>query len=104
MSLHAKMYALGQKYQVKGLQDIAKARFEAACKECWSVTKELSSAGWIVLNTTDESMRKVLAETISSHMEIYRTDEVMELLQESNELCLDIIMTKDKEYGWSGKA
>jgi hypothetical protein len=99
------MYELADKYNVKGLKDLAKVKFERASTAFWN-DDAFATAAHHVFSTTmeeDKGLRDVVSSTISSHMELIRKPEIQVLMTEFNGLALGILLKKADEHGWGLK-
>jgi hypothetical protein len=82
--VHSKMYALGDKYIVQGLQELAKQKFQLACLQFWSS----SGFGGAIDNDytssleDDLSLRELVIATISSHPEITNKYTVVKAIKD----------------------
>lgn len=99
---HAKMYEIADKYDVKGLKDLAKAKYDETCAGYWKEPAFVSSA-YHVFSTTpdnDKGLRDVVAKTIAKHMkDLVKKPEIEALLTEFNGLAFGLLKTKI-EAGW----
>ncbi|KAF1923433.1 uncharacterized protein M421DRAFT_324712 [Didymella exigua CBS 183.55] len=101
--VHAKMYEIGDKYEVAGLKDLAKEKFSRACKHFWN-TPDFAVAADHAFSTTvedDTGLRAIVSATISDHIELVNDPAVSVLMTQFNGLALDILQAKVKEYGWA---
>ncbi|KAH7081220.1 hypothetical protein BKA63DRAFT_462162 [Paraphoma chrysanthemicola] len=67
--LHAKMYEIGDKYDVSSLKDLSRNKFTLACKKHWN-DEEFFAAAQHALTTTpdsDQGLRKVLQEIVAQN-------------------------------------
>ncbi|KAF3011202.1 hypothetical protein E8E13_011609 [Curvularia kusanoi] len=103
--LHAKMYEIGDKYEVAGLRDIAKDKFNVSCKHFWNTTS-FGLAAKHVFSTTvedDKGLRDIVSATISDHIELVNDPEVDKVMIEHNGLAVGVLQAKIKEGGWNKK-
>ncbi|KAH7091573.1 hypothetical protein FB567DRAFT_558421 [Paraphoma chrysanthemicola] len=103
--LHSKMYEIADKYDVKGLKDLARVKFEGSCATFWDDSL-FSAAAHHAFSTTmedDKGLRDVVSGTISKHMELIRKPEVQALMTEFNGLSMSILLKKADEHGWGVK-
>ncbi|KAI4914834.1 hypothetical protein J4E90_004868 [Alternaria incomplexa] len=80
--LHAKMYEMGDKYDVKGLKDLARVKFTSICTPLWN-DEVFAQAADHALNTTpdtDVGLREVIRKTIVAHIELLNKPEIAALL------------------------
>lgn len=104
--VHAKLYELGDKYDVVGLKDIAKEKFDRACKHFWN-TPTFAAAAHHAFSTTveeDKGLRDIVSATISERIELVNDPGVSVLLTQFNGLALSILQAKIKELGWDKKS
>lgn len=69
IAMHAKMYALGEKYDLNSLKDAAQAKFKTAIETAWS-GPSLARTARLVFSTTadeDDGLRAIVVKTIQSH-------------------------------------
>tara|TARA_R110002003_G_scaffold124_13_gene11302 strand:+ start:1997 stop:2401 length:405 start_codon:yes stop_codon:yes gene_type:complete len=100
--LHAKMYEIGDKYDVQGLQQLAREKFLRACVEYWN-DDNFAPAAHLAFTTTPESddgLRTIISNIISQHMVLLNKPEVEALLNEFNGLAVDLLKKRGKEMGW----
>lgn len=91
--LHAKMYEIGDKYEVVGLKDLVMDKFKASCKHFWS-TPSFAVAARHAFSTTvedDKGLRDIVSATISEQLELVDNPEVGAILTEFNGLALGIL-------------
>ncbi|KAJ8106542.1 hypothetical protein OPT61_g9463 [Boeremia exigua] len=99
---HAKMYEMGDKYDVEGLKDLAREKFDRACKHFWK-TPSFAVAAHHAFSTTvddDKGLRDIVSTTISEHIELVNDPGVSVLMTQFNGLALGVLQAKIKEYGW----
>ncbi|KAH8754523.1 hypothetical protein F5883DRAFT_183798 [Diaporthe sp. PMI_573] len=92
--LHAKVYALAEKYAVNGLKGLALAKFKTLASLCWATSDFLDAVSETYNSTidTDRGLRDVVLEVISAHHELLGRDETKKLLQRERLLAYDLIM------------
>lgn len=76
------MYEMGDKYDVKGLKDLARIKFTSICAPLWN-DEVFAEAAEHALNTTpdtDVGLREVIRETIVAHIELLNKPEIAALL------------------------
>jgi hypothetical protein len=84
MLLHARLYELGDKYDVVGLKDLAREKFYRACAVYWD-SEHFAAAAYHAFSTTpenDKGLRDIVISTILSHMALLNKPAVKELLDE----------------------
>lgn len=75
--LSAKMYEIGDKYDVVGFKQLALANFSLACEKYWE-SQEFASAAHYAFSTTpesDEGLRDIVTKTIADHMKIIKSPD-----------------------------
>ncbi|KAL5114352.1 hypothetical protein ACEQ8H_007742 [Pleosporales sp. CAS-2024a] len=73
LTIHASMYALGDKYQVDGLSEVAKQKFES-CLHHHAHSEDFISAVQLAYSTTPHSNRGLRDSVMSAFREHFRTD------------------------------
>ncbi|KAF2023318.1 hypothetical protein EK21DRAFT_105378 [Setomelanomma holmii] len=70
--LHAKMYEIGDKDDVKGLKDLARDKFLRRCNEYWDDYRFTPAAHHVFTTTPDEDvgLRSIVTSMISPHIEL----------------------------------
>jgi len=100
--LHAKMYEIGDKYDVIGLKQLAREKFLRVCNEYWD-TEYFAPAAHYAFSTTPEEekgLRDVISNVISQHMALLKKPAVETLLDEFNGLAVGLLKLKAKDIGW----
>lgn len=94
LCLHARMYALADKYGIDDLKYLARCKFTDEMSEHWD-SREFPLAVQTVYSTTqasDYGLRGVVVDTITGHKEmLVERLEVAELVQEINGLAFDLL-------------
>jgi hypothetical protein len=90
MGLHAGMAMIADKYDVYGLQDLAKSNFKNDCQVHWN-TLEFAEAAKYVCGTPVEGLKEVVIDTIVAHKELLKREEIKELLKRSDGLAYEIL-------------
>jgi len=101
----AKMYAIADKYDIKGLQSLSRDKFKLAVANNWNHS-DLPSAIYTVYTSTPNSntwLRDIVVNLISDHMSLLRKPEVEALMREFNGLAFDLLKLKHLNSGgvWS---
>ncbi|KNG50713.1 hypothetical protein DDE82_003395 [Stemphylium lycopersici] len=99
---HAKMYEIADKYNVTGLKELVKEKFNRACQNFWDDANFAIAAHHAFSTTpeTDKGLRDVVSKTIAEHMEaLVKKPEVETLLTEFNGLAFRLLKMK-MEAGW----
>lgn len=81
---HSKMYEIGEKYDVPALKNLAREKFERACRKYWA-DAQFPIAALHSLSTTPDSdnrLRDVLCTTITEHHELLKNGAIETLLIE----------------------
>ncbi|TRX91084.1 hypothetical protein FHL15_008066 [Xylaria flabelliformis] len=88
--LHAKIYALAEKYNICGLKDFALQEFKAAAIEHWATPGFLDAAREAYISTieADRGLRDVVVTTFHQHSELLNLEETLSVLKESGMLAV----------------
>ncbi|PSN72528.1 hypothetical protein BS50DRAFT_545130 [Corynespora cassiicola Philippines] len=84
--IHSKMYEIADKYDVAGLKDLVKEKFDCACQSLW-YSPEFPVAAHHAFSTTpekDKGLRDIISKTLASHMELIDEPAIESLLTEFN--------------------
>lgn len=103
--VHAKMYEIGDKYDVVGLKDLAKEKFSRGCKH-FRKTPSFALAANHAFSTTvedDKGLRDIVSATISEHIELVNDPGVSVLMSQFNGLVLGVLQAKIKKDGLDKK-
>jgi len=87
------MYEIADKYEVRGLKDLAREKFQRSCKQFWD-NDVFAVAAHHVFSTTpdsDKGLRDLVSLTISKHMCLMDKPEIEALLTEFNGLAFDLL-------------
>jgi hypothetical protein len=98
--LHAKMYEIGDKYDVVGLKELAREKFIRSCAEHWN-SDHFAPAVHYAFSTTpddDKGLRDVISKTLFDHIDLIDKPEVEVILNESNGLAVGLL--KRLKTGW----
>ncbi|RYO37466.1 hypothetical protein AA0111_g2145 [Alternaria arborescens] len=98
----AKMYGIGDKYDVPGLKQLALAKFSFACEKYWE-SQQFAPAAHYAFSTTPESdkgLRDIVAKTIADHMKTLNSPVAEALLNEFNGLAMGVLKIRAKDLGW----
>lgn len=92
--LHAKMYEMGDKYDVIGLQDLAREKFLRACAVYYHDERFTQAARHAFSTTPDHDigLRDVVKDVIWEHMDLLKKAEVQALVQDSKGLAMTLLM------------
>lgn len=99
LMLHAGMWALGDKYDVHGLPDLAKEKFESACEHYWDTPEFEEVIRHIWGNVSVRRLMGVVVEIIADHASLWEKDGFVELMKKQEGLAYDILMCKKRD-GW----
>jgi hypothetical protein len=98
---HAKMYEIGEKYDVMGLKDLSQEKFSRACGLFWNDPK-FPVAAYHAFSTTpdrDKGLRDLVSKTLSNHLELVEKPAIEALLTKFNGLAFRILKEKTQQ-GW----
>ncbi|KAK3946535.1 hypothetical protein QBC32DRAFT_225916, partial [Pseudoneurospora amorphoporcata] len=89
---HAKIYALAEKYLIRGLKALALRQFKAAATVSLDIDDFLGAALVVYKSTIedDRGLRDVVVETLSKHSEWLDEEKVRDVLKELGALTYDI--------------
>ncbi|KAH3993102.1 hypothetical protein HBH70_192960 [Parastagonospora nodorum] len=100
--LHAKMYEIGDKYDVIGLKQLAREKFLRASAKYWD-SKHFAPAAHYAFSTTpedDKGLRNAISNIVSQHMGLLNKPAVEALLTEFNGLAVGLLKMRAKDLGW----
>ncbi|OAA56675.1 BTB/POZ fold protein [Niveomyces insectorum RCEF 264] len=112
--LHAKMYVIGDRYQVKGLKELARGKYNTASVDNWNTNAFLAAASEAYEGTpdADRGLRDMVVTALYMHTNVLGDDTLREGLQDNHELLLDLVdlmvhlnrkVKKPQDYGyWPG--
>ncbi|KAI4633805.1 uncharacterized protein J4E87_000971 [Alternaria ethzedia] len=91
--LHVKMYEIADKYEVRGLKDLAREKFQRSCKQFWDSDVFAVAAHHVFSSTpdSDKGLRDLVSLTISKHMCLMDKPEIEALLTEFNGLAFGLL-------------
>jgi hypothetical protein len=106
MLIHAKMYEIGDKYDVVGLKELTLDKFLRSCDKYWDDDHFGPAAHHAFTTTTEDDMglRDIVSNVISEHMDLLNKPEVISLLHEFNGLATGILERRAKDLGWTKTA
>ena len=90
------MYAIADKYDIKGLQSLSRDKFKLAAANNWNHS-DLPSAIYTVYTSTPDSntgLRDIVVNLISGRMSLLRKPKVEALMREFNGLAFDLLKLK----------
>ncbi|KAK7511701.1 uncharacterized protein IWZ02DRAFT_436663 [Phyllosticta citriasiana] len=79
--VHAKVYAIAEKYGITGLKDLARSKFAAQAEHYWSLTEFADSIPEVYETTvdSDRGLRDVVIQSFREHPQLARSKD-MELV------------------------
>ena len=94
---HVKMFVLGGKYQVDGLQDLAVAKFRQAAERFFTSTEFEQLAEEIVMRDDDliKPLRRMIVETIAGRRELFGKGKIKLMLESKAGFALEVLMASD---------
>lgn len=90
--LHAQVYALGEKYDIPCLKQLAKQKFEMAAA-CYYDAAELAEAIELVYQSTvdtDRGLRDVVVQLFTMHPQLVQTQDMYAVIKGTPGLALDL--------------
>lgn len=101
----AKMYAIADKCDIKGLQSLSRDKFKPAVANNWNHGDLPSAIYTMYISTPDSNtgLRDIVVNLISDHMSLLRKPEVEALMREFNGMAFDLLKLKHLNSGgvWS---
>ncbi len=94
LTIHAMVYRLAEKYDVKGLRELSLAKFQYAISAGQSA-QDLYSAAGIAYSTIPEDMRDIrdlVISTLAENRWTLETEKCNELLRTTPNLTYDLLM------------
>ncbi|KAJ4374845.1 hypothetical protein N0V83_001923 [Neocucurbitaria cava] len=83
------MYAIGDKFEVPGLKELARAKFKGTC-DVFSNSSELATAAryvcWTAREEENTGLRSIVCDVIARDKEIIQKGEIRDMLEEYPEL------------------
>ena len=101
--LHAQLYSLADKFDVKGLKELATKKFSVYCSFYWN-DADFPLAAYHVFSSTpdnDTGLRDIVSRKIMEHIDLLNKAEVEAILHEFNGLATDILKRGTTERGWA---
>ncbi|CAM1504940.1 Fc.00g025310.m01.CDS01 [Cosmosporella sp. VM-42] len=104
LSLHAKVYALGEKYDIQGLKAVAAEKFEEEVKDHWDTGDFLSAAQEVYTSTVEEDrlMRDIVVRVFDEHSNLLDKKSVQDVVK-GLDLSFDLLMRLAKRSQISRK-
>lgn len=90
--LHTQVYALGEKYDIPSLKQLAKQKFEMAAA-CYYDAPELAEAIELVYQSTvdtDRGLRDIVLQLFRRHPQLANTQDIYAVIKETPGLALDL--------------
>ncbi|KAK1989747.1 hypothetical protein LX36DRAFT_686373 [Colletotrichum falcatum] len=104
--LHAKVYAIAEKYAIGGLKALARIKFQTTASKCWDTDDFLDAISEAYTSTldSDRGLRDIVLKVFAEHEQLLDWNEIKELLRRLGSLAYDLLMHyhhKDKpDLGW----
>ena len=94
-SIHAKVYALADKYGIHDLKDLAQAKFAEAASRDWNSSSFPHAIQTVYLSTpeSNQGLRDIVVNTISQHKELLEKAEVETFVKEINGLAFGLLQS-----------
>jgi hypothetical protein len=92
--LHAKLYSLADKYNVQGLQDLAKLKFDCASKVFWTSSIFGSVAEHVFTSTPDKDvgLRSIVKKTlVENRLPLMKQPTIQTFLMKRPEMMLELL-------------
>ncbi|CCF35582.1 BTB/POZ domain-containing protein, partial [Colletotrichum higginsianum] len=92
--LHAKVYAIAEKYAIGGLKDLAVTKFRTTAKTVWDAGDFLDAASEAYTSTidTDRGLRDVILGVFAEHVALLDHDEAKSLVKRLGSLAFDLLV------------
>lgn len=90
--LHTQVYALGEKYDIPSLKQLARQKFEMAAA-CYYDAAELAEAIEVVYQSTidtDRGLRDVVVQLFTMHPQLAHTQDMYAAIKDTPGLALDL--------------
>lgn len=100
--IHAKVYELADKYNIVGLKELSKGKFEIGCSAFWD-TDTFPVAAQYAFSTTveeDKGLRDIVIFTIATRPQLIKKPEIQVLLKEFGSLSLGVLLKKASDHRW----
>ncbi|KAE8384180.1 hypothetical protein BDV23DRAFT_189479 [Aspergillus alliaceus] len=94
LTIHAKVYCLGEKYLISSLKALALQKFKATAREQWDVNDFLEAAKQAYTSTieTDRGLKDAVIAVLYDHSELLDREEAQFVFKELNMLTYDLLM------------
>ncbi|KAM0185933.1 hypothetical protein ACHAPI_011971 [Fusarium lateritium] len=105
LCLHAKVYALGEKYGIDDLKGLALYKFHAEAQHHWQSDDFLHAIREVYMSTIDEdrALRDVVVEVVNAHPELLVQPRWQESIKDLG-LCFDLLMCSRRRRPVSQRA
>ncbi|KAK5996373.1 hypothetical protein PT974_01707 [Cladobotryum mycophilum] len=92
--VHAKMYALAEKYDLGALKQLALEKFKRGVMTKWATMDFLEAAELAFTSTveTDRALREVVVNTLVNHRSLLRTMSTQAVLKRVENLAFEVLM------------
>ncbi|OCL12363.1 hypothetical protein AOQ84DRAFT_386177 [Glonium stellatum] len=92
----AKLYAIADKYNIKGLQTLSQRKFKLTAESYWNHDDLPSAIHTVYTSTPDTNMglRNIVVNLIADRMSLLRKPEMEALMREFNGLAFDLLKLK----------
>lgn len=96
------MYAIGDKYIVDGLKELARGKFARCCNLHWDSEYFATAAHYAFSSTVDNDrgLRDLVIKTMGDHINLLNKPEIEALLYEFNDLAVGLLKKNAKAIGW----
>ncbi|GKT52608.1 uncharacterized protein ColSpa_12789 [Colletotrichum spaethianum] len=104
--LHAKAYAIAEKYAIDDLKSLARTKFETTAQRSWDTDDFLDAIDEAYTSTldSDRGLRDIVLKVFAEHKELLDREQVKVLLRKLGSLTYDLVMyyhQKGKsDVGW----
>jgi hypothetical protein len=94
LTTHAKVYALAEKYLIRGLKAVALRKFKAAAAVCSDVDDFLQATLEVYTSTIEDErgLRDVVVETLFKNSEWLDKEKVRAVIKELGALTYDLVI------------
>lgn len=91
---HVKMYLIGMKYKVNGLQDLAAAKFTCACEMFYIMQQFERVAEEIVMREGEggKELRTIIIDTVAKHRELLGIARICEILKNQKGFVFEVLL------------
>lgn len=98
LTIHARVYGLAEKYQIRGLKTAALGKFKEEALVHWLTADFRRAVEEVYMSTVshDRGMRYVVVDTIVKHRELLDLEGIQNLVRRLD-LCFDLVMRFKRE-------